>query len=101
MTNDVPAIAPHEPCIVCFRGDTTTALALIGSPEWQIAGLINLGVPESEAFATIEHARTDEHYSEKMPVRVCAACAQRAGMQVEDTSAGVLPAYIEQGREQS
>lgn len=43
----------HGTCIVCLRS-TDSVLACSGEPEWHAEFLVNLGIPEKQAFAMIE-----------------------------------------------
>ena len=84
---ELPNVAPYESCIVCFKGDTTTAVAFRGPAEWLIAGLWRLGVPKEQAEATILQLAHDEYecdYGQVPPgemqnvVLVCEDCASKA-----------------------
>ena len=44
-----PAV-PFQSCVVCFRGDTTTAMMFRGEAELVIAGFMRLGLPEEEVL---------------------------------------------------
>ncbi|UZF57082.1 hypothetical protein LH935_03540 [Gordonia polyisoprenivorans] len=75
-------------CIVCFT-PTDTALAFQGEPEWCIAGLVALGVPEDQAaatfaaeFGTVSPLGVHTVPSEEVTAmyRVCSACASAKGM---------------------
>lgn len=64
-------------CIVCLAG-TDTGLAFAGSREWLAAGLTVLGVPQSEAVATVEQTIDG---SDRSPTtfRVCTDCVRASG----------------------
>jgi hypothetical protein len=87
----LPRVAPHDSCIACSKGDTTTGLVLVGCSEFQAAGLAAMGVPMAEAIATIQEWSD----SPEFPVRVCAECAARAHMVVGLAKSGTLPGYHE------
>jgi hypothetical protein len=68
-------------CVVCLRG-TDTGLVFYGEPEWAVAGLCVLGVPEDQASTVVIHAIGDP-VNETVPdgvvacpVKVCAGCAE-------------------------
>jgi hypothetical protein len=73
----------HGSCVVCGRG-TDTLVAFRGSAEWCIAGLILLGVPESQAIGTFQVGLGNDPRSMSRPpgdltIRylVCQTCAAR------------------------
>ena len=68
----LPKIAPHDACVVCFKGDTTTALAFAAPLEVQTAGLRVLGIPDDQADAIIRMWGSDD---EPVIVTVCQQCA--------------------------
>lgn len=93
-------VAPHDACVPCYRGDTTTALVFRGEAEWAIAGLCVLGVPVEEASATVEVFAEQELGAPKgtvpagtldLGVRVCRDCARKAGFPVGKVGRGGLP----------
>ena len=51
--SQLPKVAPHDSCIACFKGNTTTAVAFEGSAEAHIALLWNVGIPSDQAQATV------------------------------------------------
>lgn len=86
-------------CIVCFQG-TDTALAFRGSPEWCVAGLLVLGVPKDQAYATFELCHPNPPELMTVTYRVCASCASRSGRVPEPklTIPGAeIPALCEPG----
>ena len=87
-THSLPALAPHDPCIVCFKGDTTTVVGFDGSLEWKAGGLIALGVPPDQAVATVEQFAP---VGRPMVTLVCERCAARAGFPVMPVSGGKVP----------
>ncbi len=66
-----------SPCVTC-KIATDTALAFAGPPEFCMAALMTLGVPDTEARAMFAERFGDEvsEYPEHLEViyRVCAAC---------------------------
>jgi hypothetical protein len=95
-------VAPYESCIVCFRGDTTTAIGFRGEAEWCIAGLLRLGVPPDQAEATFLPFAKHELGCDPgtvpdgqidYAVRLCRACANRVGAHVGDVRDGEIPTY--------
>lgn len=98
-SGDLSAVAPYHSCIVCFRGDTTTGLALIGSLEFHAAALVAVGVPMEQATATVSLPETDPDLAARIaaegvyPVRVCSDCASRGHMTVGEVPN--LPVYRE------
>jgi hypothetical protein len=71
-------------CVVCLKG-TDTALAFRGEAEWTLAGLMRLGLPKKEAYATLEAFLTEFQPGHitgmvppgviAVPVQVCRRCA--------------------------
>jgi hypothetical protein len=101
-----PAVAPYRSCIVCFKGDTLTALALQGSAEWCIAGLMRVGLDRESAEATFRSWAEDVLGCDPgmvpvgrvtMGVRLCRECAKRTGTNVGESAAG-MPVYAEPER---
>lgn len=86
----LPLVAPHDSCIACFKGDTTTGLATVGCDEWHAAALIAMDVPEDQATAFVE-----QQQGEVLTVRVCADCAAKIHMTVAPIAGGELPALRE------
>lgn len=68
-------------CIVCLHG-TDTALGFVGSIEWVCAGLMNLGVPDAEAVATVENSPIPVDGSGRFHAvyRVCSACVSETNL---------------------
>jgi hypothetical protein len=60
-------------CIACYK-PTDTALGVEGDPEWHAAFLVVLGVPQTEALATIERSQPPR----RSVCRVCEACAAKS-----------------------
>jgi hypothetical protein len=93
MATILPAVAPHESCVACFKGDTTTGLALRGSDEFKAAGLAAMGIPVEQAISTIEANAPHDPVSF---IRVCADCAARARLKVTPLRrGGEMPVYTE------
>src|SRR4051794_33127069 len=75
----LPAIAPHESCTRCHKGDTTTGFASYGDAEWLPVGLqLDAGLPPEEATDLAGRFRGDTPPSEKClhVIRLCRACAR-------------------------
>src|SRR3954447_7068643 len=59
--HDPPEIAPHDACVSCFKGDTTTAFAVAGEPEFAIAYIAHLvAIPLDHAWARVHLWRREE-----------------------------------------
>jgi hypothetical protein len=85
------ALAPHDSCMSCYKGDTSTAVAFTGSPEYVVAALMaGVGVEEPVAVQLVR-----DHYN-GLPfvVRLCRECAQAAGLTVGPANGGI-PNYDE------
>jgi hypothetical protein len=72
-------------CIVCLT-ETDTALGFAGEPEWLVASLVQVGVPDDQAVVIVNRrdlaARHPESFPEHgmgMVVQVCANCVERSG----------------------
>jgi hypothetical protein len=95
MYNPIPTICPHEPCVVCFRGDTDTALALIGDPEFYLLMLVKLGLQPDEAINTLKVVQDEgglDH--DHLLIRVCHRCATVAELEVATVVEGrPVPTY--------
>jgi hypothetical protein len=69
-------------CVACLR-PTDTGLGVRGDAEWHAAFLVSVGLPEKEAIACAEGARSDCPGGVKpdgrfdMPYQVCERCAAR------------------------
>ena len=93
-------------CAVCLK-PTDTGLVFDGEAEWTIAGLVNMGVPEDQAFdAAILAWGTDPGMVPagkiKTQVRVCAKDAVRAGCEVGLLVGDEVPPYQQrEGLEES
>jgi hypothetical protein len=82
-THRLPDVPPHQPCTVCFRGDTDTCVALIAmcvdALERFAVAVRLLGVPDAEADNLLAYAMqhdgltTDDGYT-TMILRVCRDC---------------------------
>jgi hypothetical protein len=78
-----PKIAPHDPCLVCARGDTSTGVTVEGAAEVHAAFMMyRLGIGESGARAMLR-LYTRDHGLESVPsgdfgvtYRLCKRCAQ-------------------------
>lgn len=96
-------VAPYESCVSCFRGDTTTGVAIRGEAEAAIAFLLTVGLPEDQAYATAAVVFEQEMGCDPgmvpsgihdFPFRICAECAGKinTNMKVGEISEG-LPLY--------
>jgi hypothetical protein len=87
------ALAPYESCMSCYKGDTSTAVAFTGSPEYVVASLmVTVGVEEPIAMQLVH-----DHYN-GLPfvVRLCSECAEKtAGLTVRPLNGGI-PNYDEE-----
>lgn len=103
---DVPksGIAPHDPCVACFAGDTDTALIVRGEAEFLIAFLNKMfGLTMDVAQGTVLNFAEDlgcepgtvPSGQRDWPLRVCERCAGAAGMKVGKINAGELPGYVQ------
>jgi hypothetical protein len=87
-----------ESCTVCLRG-TDTGLTLSGEPEWVIAALVNLGLPQEQGLALLSSATGCEpglvpDGGTAISLRLCGRCAQRAPIDVAVGPVHApLPAY--------
>jgi hypothetical protein len=97
-----PLVAPHDACVCCLRGDTTTGLAFEGCAEWCIAGLINLGIPDDEATHMVERGIDDGTVDTTArdiyvyPCRVCPTCATRnTSLPVAEVKSGTIPKIVQ------
>jgi hypothetical protein len=73
----------RESCVVCLHG-TDTGLAFEGEPEWVLAGMRVLGIPDDQAriiFAEATGAGVGmvPDHDVKITLRACAACAKATG----------------------
>jgi hypothetical protein len=85
----VPVVAPFDSCVVCLKGDVTTAVAFRGDAEWSIAALTALGVPDDQAYGVFRAAMEDQGWTgdpDEVPggevvmgLRVCAECVEKSG----------------------
>ena len=101
--DQVPQVAPFQSCIACFRGDTTTGVALKGEAEFCIAGLIVLGVPEDQALGTFHVCMEAEGWTGQpdevpggevtLPIRLCRECAAKTPFAVGQVPS--LPFYVQ------
>lgn len=101
----LPEVAPHESCVACLKGDTTTGLVIKGSAPWIQVGLMKMGISEDEAWALVSTI-AEENYGAppgKAPMsmhavfRVCADCAAKAGLQVSPVG-GTMVMYSQTQR---
>ena len=96
--------APYQSCVVCYRGDTTTAVVIQGVAEFHIFFLMRkLGLPEDEAAGTV---RACAHYElghdlgtvpvgqYTVAVRLCRQCAEFFDVQIGELG-GKLPGYAQ------
>ena len=87
-------VAPYNSCIACFRGDTTTVLALKGGAEWIIAAMHKAaGLSLEEASATFHVIAEQEIGCDPgmvpvgrldFAVRLCRDCAAKTGATVAE-----------------
>jgi hypothetical protein len=104
---DQPLVARYESCIACFRGDTSTAFAVVGEAEWAIAGLHALaGIPLDQAEATILVFAQQELGCDPgmvpagvstFTIRLCRDCARKTGVEVGSLDAGTIPGVRQPG----
>ena len=87
-------VAPFNSCVVCFKGDVSTAVGFIGEAEWLMAGLEVAGVPNNQAIAMVERQAAEQygcdagHVPEgemQMAMRICPECAAKANFPVGET----------------
>jgi hypothetical protein len=88
--NDFPKIAPHESCVACLK-DTSTAIQVLGVPEWCMAQLAHWADIEPELAIATFNARAEEQGFAPGTVpdgplqwdfRLCRDCAARTGAKV-------------------
>lgn len=86
----VPPVAPHESCIVCFKGDVTTAIGFEGEAEFIMGALYAMGVPFDQAKAIVEAFTAAEcgcalgqvpSSDISMDFRICRSCGQKIGLE--------------------
>lgn len=71
----------RDTCVVCLRG-TDSGVVFYGEPEWAVAGLDVLGVPEDQAPTIVVNSIGDPVNNTvpdgvvAFPVKVCAECAE-------------------------
>jgi hypothetical protein len=90
-------------CVVCLQG-CDTGLAFRGEAEWAIAGLLNLGIPQDQAAATLEAFTGSEpgmvpNGIITVPVRLCEVCLAKSGLNMQVglvAKGGELPCYEQQ-----
>jgi len=87
-------VALFDSCVVCFKGDTVTGLALA---EFAMGSLVAMGVPYEQAVATVQLSCADLYdvplgaSRRSIAVRACAECARRAGLAVGRLPDPALP----------
>lgn len=92
-------VAPFESCIVCFKGDTATAMAVEGEAEWILAALVALGIDEATAEAVFRGHLEREGWTggpDEVPggrvqlaFRLCSVCAEKVNFRVGPVSGDV------------
>ena len=103
---------PYEPCLTCFRGDTSTAFGYRGTAT-AVAAALNtmLGFTIEEAMALVEECieESNRHSSgidggrriggaksrgvHEWKFRLCRDCARRANITVGEASGKDVPGY--------
>jgi hypothetical protein len=72
-------VLPYDPCIGCFKGDTTTFFGIQGSREFLAAALISFaGVPNEEAVQIA--AMFPNCVDRPQAIRLCQTCADKTGV---------------------
>ena len=97
---NVPKIAPHESCVACFRGDTTTIVCIRGEAEFIIAAMHQLtGLSLEEAQGTFQTMAEQDYGCDpgRIPagvvtagVRLCGDCAAKTGARVVEARAAMV-----------
>jgi hypothetical protein len=99
MAQDIPPPGLRgtyeDSCVVCLRG-TDTGLVFAGEAEWAAAGLVDIGVPEDQAIATVSHGTGSEPGTVPdgditVMFRLCQVCASKARLPVGLVASGNLP----------
>jgi hypothetical protein len=103
-----PAVPPHQSCVACFKGDTTTGFAVEGEAEWCIASLMKVaGLDQETATATFQVFAEQDLGCDpgmvpvgrvEMGVRLCRECAWRTGAHVAVAEPGQLVTVYTQPR---
>jgi hypothetical protein len=96
-------VAPHDACVSCFKGDTTTAFGLRGDAEWIMVGIHKqaaLGLQEAKAMFLLVAEQELGCDPGKVPggelthvVLLCEDCARRIGTKVGELDDGEVPCY--------
>lgn len=102
-----PKVAPYDSCIACYRGDVTTAVAFQGEAEFVVAGIRRAtGIPLEQAEATFMAFAENELGCDPgmvptgritQAVRLCVACAMKAGTEVGPVAGDVPCLRTEEG----
>ena len=87
----ITKLAPYQSCVSCYKGDTTTVIAVKGTAEFHAAALVTLaGLPIQEAIGTVQAAALDLGHDiggrYKGGFRLCRDCATKTGAKVTDLS---------------
>lgn len=103
MAAKTPQVAPFESCVACFKGDTTTGVAVRGEFEFTSPRFTRVaGIPLDEAAATGKVLAAQEMGCDPgmvpvgeftVAIRLCRDCAAKTGTPVADRSLGALPGY--------
>jgi hypothetical protein len=100
-------VAPHDSCVACYKGDTTTALVISGEAEYVVAGIhLMAGLSADEAAAVFHHYAEQEMGCDPgmvpagrmdICIRLCRECAAKNGVVVAELkdieSGGAVSGY--------
>jgi len=88
-------VAPHEACIGCYPGDTTTAFGIRGEPEYIVAGLhkrAGISFDDAKDSLNVKVIESGD-LPKQIVVRLCRDCARKTGTKVAEISSGEVPLY--------